>query len=614
MSDDKAEVRVSLVADDLASQVVKGVVEGMRQAHEEAEKTSKAMGGGGESLVGSVLKANVEFAALKAGAELVTATIHESYEAMEMLADAALEAADAQDRQQRAMAGSLFLMDQGKHAMGDLRDYAADTREEFAGFGMEVGVSTKSITEAYDALIARGTMGSEAAKDLAMQMAVVGKVVPGGMQSLADGFSMIEMGMVRARNPVVQLIAATHTLRGNAHEVAAAMMKMTPEKQMELAQRAIEAQGKALGPAGQALGAPNMDELKTSFEGVKEGFLESMGQPIEDALIPHLVALRGYLIAHIEEIKRFGQEVGDDVGHVVDYVSNVVEGIHEGIEQDWGEIKDTFDSILGDWAAAWGNARKDTAGIRTEFRTLTDDFVLVMKPILAGIKATAEVAMDANDLVHGRAAGTSQMNVQAAAAREQALNTTDAPGSLGKTEQAILKYRQLAEMAGVGADAAEQYAAALRDQATANGAASDKAREALDRGDDEGFSQYLDSALKTQSDGAQQFAFSLLEKSEDARKALVAGGIHVAGGLDELMKVIEDKAPELAEQLNKLRGGVGKEGIKPPASINFHGASFTLKQDFKDQDPDRIVAVFKRDVSRAATSRIESRLSQPFGL
>lgn len=614
MAEENAEVRVRLVADDLSEAVVAGVMASMKQLREEQEKATKAAGAG-EGLTGSLIKANVVTDVLRGSAKLVTESIHQAYEMTEKLADAALEAADAQEKQTRAMAGNLFLIDQGRHGMAALRDYSADMREEFAKTGVEMGVTTASITEAFNQLVSRGTMGSEKAKDMAVQMAEVGKIVPGGMEALSQGFSMVELGMVRAKNPIVQLIAATHTLKGNAHEIAAAMQKMTPEQQMALGEKAIAAQAEALKKMG-GIGPATLPELRTSFDGVKEGFLESMGKPIEDALIPHLTALRNFLADHIETIKHYGEVIGRDVGEVIDYVSNVVQGMYEGFSQDWANIESVFDDLFGDWNRAWETARKNSGEIRSEFRDMAAGFVGLMRPILAEIKAIAEVAMDANDILHGRAAGTSQSQIQMKSAQYEALNATGGSKSMAEVDDAIRKYRILAKDAGYSGEQVEAYADSLRATAEANMKASDQAKSALEGGNYDAFNSYVDSAIKSQSDGAEEYAFKLLQGSEEGRRALLAGADHIGGGLDELMKVIGDKSPELLRQMKELQGGrVGKEGITPPQhATNFYGAHFDIKQSFADSDPDRILVMFTDKLTRAARNRIESRVATPFGL
>ena len=80
------------------------------------------------------------------------------------------------------------------------------------------------------------------------------------------------------------------------------------------------------------------------------------------------------------------------------------------------------------------------------------------------------------------------------------------------------------------------------------------------------------------------------------------------------IKMLAEKAPQLAAQLRDAGNVVAKQGgIKPQGPVqNFYGGVH-VKQDFKDQDPDRILLTFKKGLAGAANSRTSSKLGTPFG-
>ena len=93
-------------------------------------------------------------------------------------------------------------------------------------------------------------------------------------------------------------------------------------------------------------------------------------------------------------------------------------------------------------------------------------------------------------------------------------------------------------------------------------------------------------------------------------------------GFDALIKTLEVMSPELAAKLKGAREAMGlpPPGVttptdhKPPAPVvNMPGAHITIKQDFRDQDPDRVALVFQRDLMRAATATRQSKLAGVFG-
>jgi hypothetical protein len=626
---DEPEVRIRIVADDQSE----ATLEKVKAGFEHVEQSTKHAATAGHDLAGEVLKGNIYFELAKKGAEAVAEAVKVGVESMEKMTEASLEAAEAQEKQERQMAGYLFLMDQGKHSMAQLRDYTGQQREEFEAFGMSAGIAVKDLVGAYDNLIERGSMSSEKAKDLTEQMAIVGKVVPGGMEGLAQGMSGVEMGMVRARNPVVQLIAATHLLKGNARDVAQQMQKMSPERQMELAERAIARQADALKKMGAAV--PTMEQLKTSFEGVKESFLESMGKPMLGALVPQLARLRDYLVQHIEEIKAFGERVGRAASDVIEYVGTALDGIYSGVSENWEEFRQTFHQIWGDWEDAWASATRSTGDIKVEFHEIGVTLRNVFVEIMRYVKAAGEVIMDASDLwsqvaaakdeliggkefdehgnkvVHkGRAVGSTDASIQAAALAEQARNPMQSQQEWERNKDVFVAKAQNAGMKPEEVDAYVAGLAKVHDQFE-KAAQDDKAAVASQNW------AKVNEALQYNIDHHQEalndYVIQQIAGSEQARDALLHGGITIAGGMDAMMKLLNEKAPELAAKLRGPLNPLSGKGITAPKlTQNFHGG-IHIKQDFKDQDPDRILLTFRRDLANAAANRTVSRVSTPFG-
>src|ERR1019366_8769837 len=248
MSGGGADVRINLVVDDNDQQTTEKLRRDLHDSNEELEKGK----GEGKSLGSELLKVSLYTEAIKAGARLVAEGMHQAW-----------EAADEMNQQVRASAGLMSLMDRGQHSLDTIRDYAKDVREELSDMGTAAGESTQSMQEMFDKVIERGSRSTEEAKELVNQMAIVGKVVPQGMEGLAQGFNMIELGIVRARNPLVQLIASTGVLKGNAHQVAEALKHMSPAEQIEKANDAIKRQADILQKSGDFL-IPTLPELKAS--------------------------------------------------------------------------------------------------------------------------------------------------------------------------------------------------------------------------------------------------------------------------------------------------------------------------------------------------------------
>jgi hypothetical protein len=185
---------------------------------------------------------------------------------------------------------------------------------------------------------------------------------------------------------------------------------------------------------------------------------------------------------------------------------------------------------------------------------------------------------------------------------------------------AAAKYRQLAIEAGFAEGQVDTYVASLREAYSQNAAAADAAATTVKSQSWEAFSTYLNSAVgvavNSGNDAQEKYALGLIAQSEQAQHALIEGGIKITGGMEEFMKMIEDKSPELARKLKDLRDPIKAEGgIKPHGAYNdFRNSTFNLKQDFKDQDPNRIALIMRRDILKAAQSRGQSKVASPFGL
>jgi len=112
-------------------------------------------------------------------------------------------------------------------------------------------------------------------------------------------------------------------------------------------------------------------------------------------------------------------------------------------------------------------------------------------------------------------------------------------------------------------------------------------------------------------------ALHYLGNSEQLQYALSVAGTKTKGGFAEIIKALEEAGGDLSGVATAFKKRFGKEGegdTKPPPTMVHMGGgnTFNIKQDFRDQDPDRIAIIFQRDLIRAAFSPRQSR--SPSGL
>ena len=645
MPEESAEVKVKLAADEAATKVVDDLKKSLDEASKSAENTNKALseaGKKGSSSFQDILKGNLlaqkatealggSAAALAGpygvaleGVDLLKEGLEGAWEMTKKLAEASAEAADEDMRAAQQTAGQLSLFDAGAHKLLEVREYAEGVHDELEDMGIKAGVTAGQMDQMYDAIIARGGIASEKAKDLAGDMALVGRMVSGGSGSIAQGFSMMELGIVQARNPLVQLISSTQTLRGNAHAVAEQMMKMAPDKQMELAEKAIAKQADLMKQGGGLSAFENLGTLKTSLEGEREAILKSIGDPLIKELIPMLTDVKNTIADNLETIEDVGTRVGTELADLTADARAALGGMYDSIKQNWAQLEEVFHATFDEWYDAWNFGDMTTDQIHDKFKEMTDDMVKGFKDAMTWAKAIGEVFMDIGDIMSGKKAGSTQASV---AAREMETKVKAGYSATGKGdtaafEEAARRYRAKAIDAGQSEKAVDAYIASQRKIFDSTEQLVDSYRQVAQHADPESMeklSAYAEQNMlhgdQITRDGTTKFMADLLNNSEDLRKALLDGSLHISSGMEEFIKMLTHASPELARKLKEMSNTIkhegGIKGLGP--QINFNNNTFNIKQDFKD-DPDRVMIAFRQDILRSAVSRRQSRLGTVFGL
>lgn len=140
-------------------------------------------------------------------------------------------------------------------------------------------------------------------------------------------------------------------------------------------------------------------------------------------------------------------------------------------------------------------------------------------------------------------------------------------------------------------------------------------------------------------------AANTIMKSKELSDQLKQSGLYIAGGIDAMSNTLKEEmkafrkdmaevgvemgnvaegmmAPGAAERLRKSaeRRKAAREAKKAARGAAAMGGTsvnvgkMEIHQEFRDQDPDRVVFLFKKDLIKQATRRIQSRRATPFGL
>lgn len=587
MSEETGEVKIDLVADDEKSKAaVKALKEGLEGANNTLEK----------------------FVATQA---ILAAGVLAAVAPMLVLGHAALEAADETVKQERAMSGVLGLLDRGAHSAEQVADFAHEMREELEMAGIKAAVPVDQMVNSFNLLIERGGIGAEKAKELTEQMALVGKVSRGGMDALANGFSMMEMGMIRGRNPIVALIASTGVLKGNAQSVARAMQHMTQAHRMELAEQALSKQAAQLKANGVG-GIQTLDEARAALGGFREMLFDAMGGPIHDDLIPKLNELQGFLVDHADELKDYAQAIGSYLSHFVDLGEGAVKGVYDGIKANWDELQ----KVADDWREVMGDTETTAATVREDFKDAAHYLIEAVKLVADSVDQMKIAYEYMADAANNRQLGSTQANES----EKKLTGMADDYGADGqkKFDEAAQSYRKLAEEAGFSATKINMTIERLAAHEQGVQASGEHMREEVASGNNYKFGGELDAAMKYQNDAAAKFQAQLILSSEQATHALMDGSLHITGGVDKFLELVgkaaggEDVAAQLKKAMAKAHGGGAIDDIKGAGPYNdFRGSQFHIKQDFKNENADNIALVFRRDLMKAANARLQSN-SAPF--
>lgn len=625
MSDVK--VHASLELDDHASKVSEHIAHSFEHVHERVAETTHEMG--------HLLK--------QAAATALGFQFDRGIHSLVELGEEAIDAAKGLGTQEKAIRGAMAMADRTGKSFEELTEDAHEMREGLEGMAIEMGANTEDLVENFAQIAARSSKTAEEIKEFLGQAINAGKAVPGGLQAISDGFMAIELGVVRARNPVVQMIAQTGLLHGNAKEVAKQMMKMTPESQIQLAEAAVGRMNDKMRNAPQSFA-----QLIASLHNMRESIFETLGTPMLKSLVPVLGELKGYFVKNREEVAKWAESMGHKVG---DWVKEAAKMFRDGFQY----LENHADEIRGAISAAMSTVRGTVGWVIDHKEALAIAFGAksafgigegVMGKLAAGGGAigiasqAAAVALFVAAVIAWQKAidqwsklgqltsgfkGDAIQDLDARMSRLQEMAANPNKFSEAEFNDFFRLQRALvdtADAAGQSASTMNEYAAALWHQHELNQAVAksfDQTQQmaalGLDTEASSGWVGLYNEAAKAHNAGLMQYAANVLAGSEALFNAFLASKDNVEGGFDQLGDLVAKKSEEFGKILKSMAGGSvdGHKALNP--LIQFNGGQvFHIKQDFRDQDPDRVALVFRRDLVRQAMNRRVARIGTPFGV
>lgn len=632
MADPQAEVRVRLVFDDVAAETTAHLQSGLGQIADASAKAGASLEHTGkEDPLKKILHGmkpsvdgfeNLAYAAgLAYGAFKSLEAVEDILKGVRDLTIEAFEAAREENKEIKKVASSLMMMSSGA-GIGQIKDVARTVHDELEDAAIQMGVSTDEMGDAFNTIAERSNKSVEEVQRLAEAMALAGRVTGAGAGGLSEGFAMMESGMIRARNPVVQLIAATDTLHGNAKQVAAQLQKMSPEKALELGEKAVEKM------AEKAKGLPlSFGAMKQSLTDIKTQVLEQAGAPILAAVTKELGVVREFFLKNQDLITEYAVAFGNRVGEFIKFLSEIVKGFLGMSTDDLGTVGSSLDATLNELADKWDEIKDDGYAIAKSMRDVVEAakevFKWVLKAadrltdMLPGAKVAKLVAGTGQDYLFGKGAFTTKGGLDSDTERAlKKMNriAADVNAPVDKLQKAQAEFRKTAEAAGMSAGDITHYMEGMRvaqeNALVASGADvfdkivagfGDKTKDSVGA-----FVDAFNKASEAHNTAALRHAAMVLEGSVQLQNALLDSGAIASGAIVGLGPQIKDATLRAKVTTREKQALTAASGKGPTINMNG-GQTFTLKQDFRDQDPDRIFLQFRRDVSKAVMSRTQPR-------
>lgn len=618
-----AEVGVRLVVDSNAKAIAEEVAKHLRGVESDANKAKKAASGGiAASLkgLGGLAATGLSItaaAALAAGAAVTGFGVASAHAYMESAA------------QVKTLANTFTLLDDGSTSLEDIKRFASQTKDELEDLGVAAGVADDQLVTAFNDIVERGGKSVEEAHRLTEAMAMAGKATQGGVTELSGAFEQIQMGIVRAKNPIVGMIAATHTLQGNAKEVAKQMQKMDVAEQMKLAETAIEKMAVKMKDAPLTMG-----QMKTSMQVAFENIFEQSGEHIIKHLTPAVGKIRERFLEIQPDIVEVADAFGRRVGQGLDVLVPIVDELYVALTSQGSELKKTMDEVVAPFKEVFEYIYENRQAFA---KTIADVATVLLKAGLEIVKAMQWVwkALGAAAKFVGKSGvlgsdvaqgiGQQELDAQSKAVRAAVMADTNT-GRFGASNAEAKQQAQDRFVATFtetyGADkvveAVDQFDAAWT-RAVDDHAATMKAVESKAAGARfgvvEDFVEAWNAASKAQDEGAKNYVAQFLYNNKALAKTLAEDGPKLLGsGFDALVQNLKAQGTVGQAVAKDITTMSAPKGIASKANIvqNFNGP-ISVKQDFRDQDPDRVAIVFKEELGRVGSNRLQSRMVSPFG-
>ncbi len=503
------------------------------------------------------------------------------------------------------------------------------------------------------------------------QLSIIASRLNIPLESAAQEVAFMGEGVLKAKGRMAQLLQATGVFGPSLKEASKGWVALTEEKRMEILQKGLELASEKME------GMPRtFSSLVGSLENIAKISQEKLGEPLVEAIAPELENLIDWLDKNRGAVEEFAKSMASDVKHWAQVgAAEVKEGwkyLQENSEEIKNAIVEGFETartvvkfILEhkeELALAFGakTALPAAAGLLRPGASMLGGIYNmgaagIGSDALGGAKVAgmaggglalaafaaaivgATLAVDQfTSLMNETGGGKSDQRLSYEALQRQFQQMIDNPDNgvwddrqLAHFEHMRESITHLAEQIGESSRAAGELADAAYSAHRGVRMQLDdidqvaKMLEQLDQGSDDGLAaekagvdvlaNTFSQAMQANDAGTQAYIANLLAKSSALQNAFLMSSELTGSGFDALAELVQGQAEGFAEKLRQKADLVGSAKPDVP-KVQFNGGqTFKIQQDFRDEDPDRIALIFRKDIVGSAEKRLQASTGTAFG-
>lgn len=539
---------------------------------------------------------------------------------------------------------------------------------------INAGISGDAVGGAFQSILEK-TGASEAGINRAVneldKMSVVAATLDKDVGGVANEFAFMQEGVLKTKGQLFQLLQSTGIFGNDAKKAGEAWGKLSEEKRAELLSFGLDRLAGTMRDM-----PPTFKQTEASLENMWRISKERIGQPLIEELAPALDEVSKQLVDLGPDIDAFARAMAKDVGSAVreggrmlreavgwlkEHKDEIAQGFREGAEK----VKAVIDFVLAhkeEIALAFGAKTampilKPAAGVvgdvaKAGFSGAGGGVLGVGGAGVAGA-AVSLAAFSAAIIAVGLAADQAQKLLHELDDAEDTrlggmkrLAELADKGDVEKVVNTVNTMKQIDEgMGRLSPQMKEFYDRTVRiAEASKRMADEDEARllKQINMGkrgaadvDAQSGAKYsadtqgqLDQQARNQVailvnaynqavDGGNKqmaaLAAQALAGSSVVGAAFLESNEAIKGGFEGMADVLAASGGQFKDFVDKLKGKGAVAAPKAPTINMSGGQTFNVKQDFRDQNPDKIALFLRRDVGRMAARKLQSSFAGPFG-